>query len=175
MSSRNRTNIDYKVFASTGKKVLVDINSSESSESLSNMATKPSSIDELGVVESTLYDEIMDVIEDNAPESINQSVDLMKSSIQKIEALRLLSRTKHRKIKLHIDSEEYSERYEKSYTFVIKSISSFIKTLNQHFQHQQIGSINLIQEVNEEKVCFITTEMERSMKYLQASSTCNVK
>jgi len=47
----------------------------------SNMAFKSDQLNNLMIIESTLQDEIMDDIEDNTPETINQSVELMKSCI----------------------------------------------------------------------------------------------
>jgi len=55
----------------------------------------------------------LDVIEDNTPETINQSVELMKSCIPKIESLRMQYRAKHQEIKLQLDTENYEQRYEK--------------------------------------------------------------
>ena len=74
-----------KMFVHLLKKVPVHVNSSESSESSSGMATKPSSVDELGAMESILHDESI--------------------------LLCLLFRTKHWEIKLHLKTKKWSENY----------------------------------------------------------------
>jgi len=60
---------------------------SKQSNKSSSMAFKYQQINNLMIIESTLQDEKMDVIEDITPETTNQSVEHVKSCIQKIASL----------------------------------------------------------------------------------------
>ena len=77
--------------------------------------------------ESILTDQIVDLMEDNNPELIRNSPELMINSIDKVEALRVKFHTQHRLIKRKIDDDEYEEKCIKSLDQILLSISSFIR------------------------------------------------
>ena len=139
----------------------------------SNMDKNSDVIDKLLIIESTLQDEIIDTMEDNAPDIIGGSIELMKSAIQKIESLRMQYRTKHRELKHHLD-DKYEELHHKSYARTIADISADIRNFNQLIQHHHLVHTESAKEINDEKALFIIEDIKRSMKYIKASSTCNV-
>ena len=96
--------IDYKVFVITGERL------SRSNESKEEMPDHP---DTSLINESVLADEITDFMDDNNPESIQNSPELMLNSIEKIESLRMQYRKEHCLIKHQVGDNEYETKYSK--------------------------------------------------------------
>ena len=125
-------------------------------------------------MESAYHDEIVSVMEDNSPESIRLSPDLMKTSIQKIEILRMQYRSTHRELKMQLEEDEKKIRYGKPYSLTITRISSYIQIMNRQIQGYQESTYEATRDVDEKKTEFIIEELRRSITYLQEIADCDV-
>ena len=136
---------------------------------------KSSDIKDLTISLSTYQDEIIDIIQDNAPELIKQSPDLMRSCINKIEALRMQYRTKNRELKFHLQDDDYEQQYGKPFTSTISNISDYVRNLNELIQRHQLASSEVMHSINQQKASLVVDDFKRSMKYLQSNLSCVIK
>ena len=134
-SKENR--FDYSKYSSTGEKVKVQQKSISS-----DMATS------VQLQESLIADEISDVMEDNSPETICESIDLLTSCKDRIESLRVRYRIKHQEIKNSMSLEDYENKYDKSFISVLTNIRNYIRTLNRFIQKNHCRDNQSSQEVN---------------------------
>eukprot|EP00111_Clytia_hemisphaerica_P013757 TCONS_00040482-protein len=138
-----------------------------------------SELNDLVVSLSSYQDEIHDIIEDYAPRLIDQSPDVMKSCLEKIQGLRTQYRNKDREIKFHLQDqksaiENYEQGYGKSYTATISEVRGYVQTLNQCIQDHKLASSQDVQTVNRLKSTFVADDLKRSMDYLKTVFTCKV-
>ena len=155
-SARNVQKIDYKAFGTTGERL-----------SPTNMAEN---LEDIILNESILTDQIVDLMEENNPELIRNSPELMMNSIDKVEALRVKFRTQHRLIKRKIGDDEYEEKYAKSHHQVVSSISSYIMDMNRMYQVETSSS----KTVSAQKATFLEKEIFRNFSSLKKIATCDI-
>jgi len=152
--------VDYKLLDSTGERKVSQ-----------TTMTDEKSIPSTSIINaSVIMDEVIDFIEDNNPESIKESTDLMMSCIKKIESLRIQFRTEHRILRIELGDDNFESEYGKSYQGILRSISDYIKDVNQLVQR---GS-SKINTVNAHKATFLMNEMKRGMKEIKQVATCDV-
>ena len=217
MITRNKDRIDFKIFASTGQRVVhqsssdsTQLSSGINQHSLSNSSPilsdsihhstsgtcilssnsshHPSSesiqhstmaksfdVKDLSISLSTYQEEVIDIIQDNAPELINRSPELMRSCINKIETLRMQYRTIYNELKFHLQNEDYEQQYSKPYVETISRISNYVRCLNEQIQKHQLSTSEDAQSIIRQKASFVVGELKRSMEYHLANLSCVVK
>ena len=116
-------------------------------------------------------DEINDIIQDFAPNLIDQSADVMKKCLTDIQTLRKQYRDKDRELRFHLQDhkesfESYEERYGKPYTATINQIASYVHTIQMQIKDLDLSSSKEVMSVNSQKSTFIAEDITRSIQYL---------
>ena len=185
--SRRDTRIDYKIFGDTGKRVekstpLDHVQQSETVPSeiktdkseLINIMADESLLKELLIQESTFQDEILDSIQENSPDVVKQSLQLINSSMEKIKELRLQYRSIHKTLKSTIEPKVYEMSHQPQYNTITSNVIEYIKSLNKLIESHHAASVTSANEISKNQAELITEEIERTIKYLTANSTCTV-
>ena len=125
-------------------------------------------------------DEILDIIQDNAPHLIKHSSDVMKRCITDIQALRKKYRDKDRELRFHLQEDEkslenYEERYGKPYSTTINQIATYVNTIQRQIQDLDLSSSKEISSVNSQKSTFVAEEVARAIEYLTKIFAVTIK
>ncbi|XP_066931129.1 uncharacterized protein [Clytia hemisphaerica] len=118
---------------------------------------------------SGLEDQILDIIQDYAPDDIKESPELIKSCATKIETLRNQFREKHRELRFHLQDQDgvYEQSYSKQLTLITSKVSEYVKCLTKY----NIAISATSQATQEHKSEFAIDDLTQSMKHLKTTIT----
>ena len=134
-SQRISRHLQYKLYATKGVKVYKEENQVvDLPDSISSGLTDMSQGDEgksLEVDIFSLTDDINDYITETTADDLQHSVADCDAAIQRVEDFRSLFRQKHRKILEHIDTNTYTQKFQKNCEEVIRNCKEFIADVKQ--------------------------------------------
>ena len=204
MKKRTGYRIDYKELHSSGEKVYVNPDPATIPSILEEqekplveilqllerfsfhdsnnegMSNEENECKNLAVEEATLADDIIDFLEENAPDSFGESVEDVNSAIKRAEDLRSIYRKAHKELSIQL-GERYEERYGKAFASLIGSIKDYImktKSYRRGIKEQQV-SVNQSELQNDimvqkRKNQFIINEIGRILSDLEKTLTVDL-
>ena len=164
---------DSNILQSSTTPSLSQGHSSNESQSLKEMSEE-SHLKELCIQESIFQDEIFDAIQENSPDLINQSIELMNSCITKIEKLRMQYRSIHKEMKSMIEPKTYEMHHHEPYKLVTNKVVEYIQSLNICIKDHHVSSVASSDQISQSKAELVIQEIERSLTHLKATSTCTI-
>ena len=179
--SRRSKRINYKEFASTGRRIEV----AETAEDIDNIEVLVNNLSLDDNMDKTaqltrdavsLQDEIADFLEENIASEQPLDVKVLNDAIQRIENLRSNYRSKH--LELQDKTENYEETFKKSYLTTMEMIKAYIMEINHQKRKQRYFEEQIKKNQTETKnkmLIFHIEEVDRMMKETYTTLNINIE